>query len=109
MTPHPTAEAVWNAILPEVRTTRRRRRIRRAALGAASACLLGWALFPRAVPPAPEVTAVPTPPAVEHLAVYRVTATGAIRLELVEPGELGSTERPFGLTPVVLTENPGEW
>ncbi|MBN8458043.1 MAG: hypothetical protein J0M04_09405 [Verrucomicrobia bacterium] len=109
MTPHPAAESIWSAILPEIRATRRRRRIRRAALGAASAVLLGWALFPRAMPPAPGVTTVPTPPAVECLAVYRITASGSIRLEMVEPGDLGATELPFGLTPVVLADNPGEW
>lgn len=109
MTPHPAAETIWNAVLPEIRATRRRRRIRHATLGVASAVLLGWALFPRAMPPAPQVTAVPAPPAVEHLAVYRVTSNGSIRLEMVEPGDLGSTELPFGLTPVVLADNPGEW
>lgn len=107
--PETTAEAVWHAILPEIRATRRRRRARRLALGGAAVILLVWALVPRPGPAASPATVVRTAPAIGHFAVYRVADNGTVRLEMVAPDELGATELPFGLTPVVITDPQGEW
>ena len=104
-----TAEQIWTAILPEIRATRRRRRTRRLALGGAAAILASWALLPSQGPVAPPAMVNRTEPAIAHLAVYRVADNGTIRLEMVSPDELGATELPFGLTPVVITDHQAEW
>lgn len=105
------ADPIWTAILPEIRATRRRRRVRRLALGGAAVILLSWALLPQPSPDTPPATVHRATPAIGHghLAVYRMTDDGTVRLDMVAPDELGATELEFGLTPVVIADNPGEW
>lgn len=112
MNPASNADQIWTAVLPEIRAARRRRRTRRVVAGSAAVCLLAWWLLPRPVPttmPAPVVRAPVPPPPVEHLAVYRVTDDGSLRLVAVASDELGATELNLGLTPVVLNESLQDW
>lgn len=105
--PDPQADAVWQRTLPQIRATRRKRKIRRIAGGAAACCAFAiW--FTLQSPEAPEKPTAriePATPKIETMAVMRVDENGTIRLEEIASNELGSFELAFGQTPLL----PSGW
>ncbi len=98
------SEAVWEKNLPQLRSTRRKRRYRRvvasaAACGALAAMGLSFQADKTTV--SPVVRTDPAPPLVETIAVMRIDDQGAIRLEEIDSTELGQIELVFGQAPIV--------
>lgn len=105
--PDPQAEAVWQRTLPQIHSTRRKRKIRRI-VGAGVACC-GLALW--LMPQSPDTQGIPIahiapePRQIATMAVMRVDENGTIRLEEIASNELGSIEFAFGQTPLL----PSVW
>ncbi len=105
--PDPQAETVWQRTLAQIRSTRRKRKIRRIA-GGIAACF-GLALW--LIPQSPEnqripiIHIAPEPQQIATMAVMRVDENGTIRLEEIASNELGAIELAFGQTPLL----PSEW
>ena len=78
--PNPQAEAVWERTLPQIRSTRRKRKIRRIAGGVAACCGLVIWLTPQSpvAPRNPSVHFEPTPREIATIAVMRVDENGTI-------------------------------
>ena len=105
--PDPQAEAVWQRTLPQIRSTRRKRKIRRIVGAGAACCGLALWLMPQSPDTRgiPMVHIEPDLPKFETMAVMRVDENGTIRLEEIASNELGSIEFAFGQTPLL----PSEW
>jgi hypothetical protein len=105
--PDPQADAVWQSTLPQIRATRRKRRNRRIAGGAAAcfAFAIWFTLQSSEVPANPVAQIEPAPPKIETMAVMRVDENGTIHLEEIAANELGSFEFAFGQTPLL----PSGW
>lgn len=97
------AEAVWKRTLPQIRSTRRRRRNRRIAGAGAAGCAFAiW--FTLQGPDAPQKSTAhiePASPKIETIAVMKVDENGTIRLEEITSDELGSFQFAFGQTPLL--------
>jgi len=105
--PDPQAEAVWERTLPQIRSTRRKRKICQIAGGVAACCGLTIWLTPQnpESPRLPTAHIEPAPRKIETMAVMRVDENGTIRLEEIASNELGTIEFAFGQTPLL----PSEW
>jgi hypothetical protein len=102
--PDPQAEAVWERTLPQIRATRRKRKIRRIAGAACCAIALWFTLQSPEAPDPPTALSAPTLPKIETMAVMRMDENGTIRLEEIATNELGSIELAFGETPLLPSE-----
>lgn len=105
--PDPQAEAVWQQTLPQIRATRRNRRIRRIVGAGAACCGLALWLMPQSpdTREIPIVRIAPEPQQIATMAVMRVDENGTIRLEEIASNELGAIEFAFGQTPLL----PASW
>jgi hypothetical protein len=103
----PEADAVWRHILPQIRHTRRKRKIRQIVGSAAAVCGLAFLLtHPLRESTESSVTRIkPAPKTIETIAVMRVDENGSIRLEEITSNELGCVEFAFGQTPVISAES----
>lgn len=106
--PDPQSEAVWNRTLPQIRSTRRKRKLHRiAGAGAGAACsafALWFTLQSPKTPDPPTALSEPTLPKIATMAVMRMDENGAIRLQEIATNELGSIELTFGETPFLPPE-----
>lgn len=100
------AEAVWQRTLPLIRSTRRRRAARRITAAAAVCCGVAmWFTFQDTKPADKAVVQMASAgPVMETIAVMRIDEQGAIRLEEVVAGELGTMELALGETPLLSDE-----
>ncbi len=105
--PDPQSDAVWQSTLPQIRSTRRKRRNRRIVGAGAACCGLALWLMPQSPDTQiiPIVHIAPEPQQVATMAVMRVDENGTIRLEEIASNELGSFEFAFGQTPLL----PSGW
>ena len=105
--PDPQAEAVWQRTLTQIRSTRRKRKVRRIAGGAAAFCGLALWLMPQSPENQgiPLIHIAPEPQQIATMAVMRVDENGTIRLEEIASNELGAIEFAFGQTPLL----PAPW
>jgi len=105
---HEHAGKVWEQTLSHIRSTRQRRKRVKESLTTCLICgliILGFMLQPQKTPAAPHVAvAEDIQEPMQSIAVMKVGDDGVIRLEECLPGELGSIELVFGLTPIISND-----